>query len=280
MLTKQQLTDIERLQKECESNDHVQLKLNWEMLRNRESDRLDYFQYENDRLVAFLGLYPFGSTVEVCGMAEPGERRKGHFRRLFLKAMAIVRQDGYMKILLNAPAGSASAKAFLREQGAEYAFSEHQMEWQRRPVEEAVGIRLREATAADFELRVRLNVTAFGLDEEDSLAMERRLDGERDTAMYMIEAHGVTVGKIRVSREAEQAWIYGFSILPEHQGRGIGRNVLRQVIQDQSAAGYSIRLEVETKNDHALGLYESVGFKVVHAQDYYRYSNERSQLGW
>lgn len=28
---------------------------------------------------------------------------------------------------------------------------------------------------------------------------------------------------------------------------------------------------VETKNAHALRLYESVGFKVVHAQDYYVY---------
>ncbi|MGV2806599.1 GNAT family N-acetyltransferase, partial [Clostridium perfringens] len=80
-----------------------------------------------------------------------------------------------------------------------------------------------------------------------------------------------TVGKLRVSREDGQAWIYGFSILPEYQGRGIGRKALRQVVKEQSSAGFTVHLEVETRNDHALRLYESVGFKSVHVQDYYKY---------
>lgn len=43
MLTTQQLQDIEQLQKECEIHDHVQLKLNWEMLRDRQTEPLDFF---------------------------------------------------------------------------------------------------------------------------------------------------------------------------------------------------------------------------------------------
>lgn len=270
MLTPQQLKDIERLQKECEVHDRLQLKLNWEMLKERGSDQLDFFHYENDELVAFLGLYPFGSTVEVCGMVTPNERQKGHFHRLFRLGMEKVKQNGYKKILLNAPAGSNTAKAFLSKKGAEYAFSEHQMEWQETPLKETDGIHLRQATLEDYEMRVRLSVTAFGVDEEDARVMESKALGD-NTDMFMIVVNEGTVGKIRVSREDGQAWIYGFAILPEYQGKGIGRKVLRRVIKEQSSAGYSLHLEVETKNDHALGLYESVGFKAVHAQDYYRY---------
>lgn len=271
MLMSQQIQEIEQLQKECETYDHLQLKLNWEMLRKRETNQLDFFHYENDELIAFLGLYAFGSTVEVCGMVKPSERRKGHFQRLFQQGMETAKQNGFKKILLNAPAGSDTAKVFLSKQGAEYAFSEHQMEWQDRSLEEVDGIILRQATADDLDIRVRLSVTAFGLDEEDALAMESRVDGDEDTDMFMIDVNEETVGKIRVSRENGQAWIYGFSILPEQQGKGIGRKVLRQVIKEQCSDGYSVHLEVETKNDHALRLYESVGFKVVHAQDYYTY---------
>lgn len=43
MLTTQQLKDIEQLQSECELHDHVQLKLNWEMLRERNTENLDFF---------------------------------------------------------------------------------------------------------------------------------------------------------------------------------------------------------------------------------------------
>ncbi|WP_199613818.1 GNAT family N-acetyltransferase [Paenibacillus alkalitolerans] len=272
MLLTQQLNDIELLQQECETHDHLQLKLNWEMLRRREFDKLDFFHYENGELVAFLGLYPFGSTVEICGMVKPSERRKGHFHRLFQQGMEKVKQNGYKKILLNTPAGSDAAKAFLSKHGAEYAFSEHQMEWQVKALEETDGIVLRQATLEDYEMRVRLSVTAFGMDEEDARAMECKVYGD-NTDILMIEVNEGTVGKIRVSREERQAWIYGFSILPEHQGKGIGRKVLSRVIQEQHSAGYSVHLEVETKNDHALGLYESVGFKVVHAQDYYRFQH-------
>lgn len=270
MLTTQQLKDIERLQAECELHDHVQLKLNWEMLRERKTENLDFFHYEEKELVAFLGLYPFGSTVEVCGMVKPAERRKGHFQRLFHLGMEQVKLAGYKKILLNAPAGSDAAKAFLHQLGAEHAFSEHQMTWQEMPLEDSDGILLRQATLEDYETSVRLSVEAFGLDEEDARAMESHHFAD-NTGMFMIDVNEETVGKLRVSREEGQAWIYGFSILPEYQGRGIGRKALRRIVKEQSSAGYSVHLEVETKNDHALRLYESVGFQAVHAQDYYQY---------
>ncbi|QGQ95322.1 GNAT family N-acetyltransferase [Paenibacillus psychroresistens] len=270
MSTIQELQDIAQLQKECEAYDHIQLKLNWEMLRNRENNEMDFFIYENGELQAFLALYAFGSTVEICGMVKPSERRKGHFKRLFQQGIETAKHNEYKKILLNAPAGSDAAKAFLNHTAADYAFSEHQMEWQEGIVEEVDGIQLRITIEDDLEMRVRLSMEAFGESEEDARAMEGRTSGDKDN-MYMIEVNEETVGKIRVSLDAEQAWLYGFSILPEYQGRGIGRKVLRRIIREQSLAGHSIHLEVETKNDHALGLYESVGFKVVHAQDYYKY---------
>ncbi|MGN7360416.1 GNAT family N-acetyltransferase [Paenibacillus sp. SAF-054] len=272
MLTTQTLKNIEKLQKECEIHDHIQLKLNWEMLRARESDHLDFLHYEDGELVAFLGLYAFGSTVEVCGMVKPGARRQGHFHRLFQQGMKRVERDGYRKVLLNAPAGSDAAKAFLSKIGAEYAFTEHQMKWQQRSLEDTNDILLRHATLEDYDMRVRLSVAAFGLSEEDARAIESKVTPDH-TEMLMIDVSEGTVGNIRVSREEGQAWIYGFAILPEYQGRGIGRKVLRRVIKEQSLAGYSVHLEVETKNDHALGLYESVGFKTVHSQDYYRWMN-------
>ncbi len=130
---------------------------------------------------------------------------------------------------------------------------------------------MREATDADLAMRVRLDVEVFGVPQEDAMATESRIMGDQDTDMLMIDVGHDTIGKIRVKREEGQAWIYGFSIFPEHQGQGIGRNVLRHVVKQQSEAGHSVHLEVETKNAHALNLYESVGFVVVHAQDYYRY---------
>jgi len=272
MRTLEELKAIKALQKEVEAHDHLEMKLNWEMLEDRESNEYDFLHYENDELVAFLGLYGFGSTVEVTGMVKPNSRREGHFTRLFDEVMSTVSKLGFTKILMNAPASSEAAKAFLQMKGAIYSFTEHQMQWQPVELPEATGFTLRPAEDRDRELRVQLDIKAFGLTREDSLATEGRITAEPDTDLWMIEVEGEPVGKVRVKREEGQAWIYGFAILPEHQGKGIGRNVLRRVVKDQSEGGYSVHLEVEATNAHALRLYESVGFKVHHAQDYYTYS--------
>ena len=79
MLNESQLIAIKQLQNECEKADGFQLKFNWEMLRERDGRQMDFFHIENGELIAFLALYSFGSTVEVCGMVKPEERRKGHF---------------------------------------------------------------------------------------------------------------------------------------------------------------------------------------------------------
>lgn len=271
MLTTKQFSDIEQLQKEVEAYDLLELKLNWEMLGARDSDSHDFFYYENDQLIAFIGLYSFGSTVEVTGMVKPGERRKGYFKELFEEAMNAANKIGYKKILLNAPASAEAAHKFLKNQEAIYQFSEHQMQWKPQPLSESTGFLLRQAESADLDTRIRLNVESFDLSLEDAMAIESRISTEQDTDILMIDVNNVTIGKIRIQKEGNQAWIYGFSILPEYQGRGIGRKVLRHVVKQQSEAGYSVHLDVETKNTNALGLYEDIGFVVMHAQDYYWY---------
>ncbi|PJK16158.1 GNAT family N-acetyltransferase [Chryseomicrobium excrementi] len=271
MRTIEELEAIKALQKEVEAHDKLEMKLNWEMLETREHDRMDFFHYEEGELVAFLGLYGFGSTVEVTGMVKPSERRKGHFTKLFTEAMATVKELGFTKVLLNAPASSEAAKQFLNKQGASYAFSEHQMQWHPGCLEDGTGFTLRKAEDKDLELRTRLDIEVFGLTREDSLATEGRITNEPDTDLWMIEVEEEPVGKVRVKREYGQAWVYGFAILPEHQGKGTGRQVLRRIVKEQSEAGYTVHLEVEATNANALRLYESVGFRVHHAQDYYTF---------
>lgn len=146
------------------------------------------------------------------------------------------------------------------------------MQWKPQPLEDTTDdFILREAAREDLELRVRLDVEVFNVSLENAVATESRINGDEDTEMLMIDVGDNTIGKIRVKRENGQAWIYGFSILPEHQGKGFGRKVLRRVVKQQSERGHSVHLEVETNNANALRLYESVGFEIVHAQDYYEF---------
>ena len=65
--------------------------------------------------------------------------------------------------------------------------------------------------------------------------------------------------------------MHGFVIDPAHQGRGIGRDVLRRACVELRARGASrVALEVAVENERALGLYTSIGFQPVLTEDYYR----------
>jgi len=85
-----------------------------------------------------------------------------------------------------------------------------------------------------------------------------------------VERDGRPIGTVRLIREGDWAGVYGFVIHPDHQGRGIGRDVLHRVCRTARADGAtSVDLEVATDNDRALHLYTSVGFRPVITEDYY-----------
>jgi ribosomal protein S18 acetylase RimI-like enzyme len=269
MLTDEQLTKIKMLQNECEQADSIQLKLNWEMLRQRDNLSMDFFHEENGELIAYLALYAFGSTVEVCGMVKPCKRRNRHFSNLWLMALQTIQEKGFKKILLNAPASSISAKEWLANQPCAYTFSEFQMLWEQRQLVESGDILLRKSQPEDSDFEIRLDVLAFNMTERDARLHNERVKNNPDEHHFIIEVDKKEIGKIRVSRTDGDAYIYGFAVLPEHQGQGYGGKALRNIVKIEHEAGCSVQLEVETKNDHALRLYQQIGFKTVQGQDYY-----------
>lgn len=270
MLTSKQLKEIKELQQVCEASETFELKLNWDMLQTR-SDKVteDFFYYEEGKLIGFLGLYGFGNKVEMCGMVHPDFRRKGIFSELFQRAIGVVKERGFRNILLNAPSASVSAKEFLKTLPCTYLLSEYQMKWEEKELVPHEDVSLRLSTLEDFELEVDLEVRCFGFTEEEAKEFNNhRYDGDQ---YYIVVFGEKAVGKIRISHLDGEAWIFGFAILPEYQGQGIGRKVLTNVVINEQQKGFPVFLEVEAKNAHALRLYESCGFRSYHSQDYYKY---------
>jgi ribosomal-protein-alanine N-acetyltransferase len=73
-------------------------------------------------------------------------------------------------------------------------------------------------------------------------------------------------GLVRVGSEAE---VHTLAVDPAHQRRGIGRALLRAILDH--AEGATVFLEVRTDNDSAIRLYRSEGFDVIGIRrGYYR----------
>jgi ribosomal protein S18 acetylase RimI-like enzyme len=275
MLTKAELASIKVLEEMCEKDGGFQLKLNFDMLENRTGkNKEDFFHYEDGELVGFLASYGFGNKVELCGMVHPDHRRKGIFTRLLEMGLEETKKRNILTILLNAPTDSQSAKEFLKNIPCTFSIAEYQMKWQKTELIEDPAVTLRPSiTTGDFEAEIQLEVFAFGFKKEEARNFNMQIRENYNDQNLIIEADGKTAGKMRVAELDGEAWIYGFAVFPELQGKGIGRKALSRIVKMEEQKGLSIFLEVEAKNAHALKLYESCGFRRYHSQDYYQYQN-------
>ncbi|MDZ5710763.1 GNAT family N-acetyltransferase [Jeotgalibacillus haloalkalitolerans] len=265
------LEKITALKTICEQFDRIQLKLNENTLESGQGVKI--FQHtENGKLTGFLGVYDFGVTAEVCGMVHPDFRRQGIFTALFKEALHFISEGGYKTVLLNTPASSASGQAFIKKTDATYKMTEYQMKWDQKELPAtSEKLNLRKAQSADRAFQIDLDADGFSIPREE---VEQFFDGEVAddlTISYIIEWEGQPAGKLRIHFMNEHYWIYGFVVSQELRGKGIGRNALLSVLHQLQGEGREIHLEVEAENKGPLKLYESCGFEVYHAQDYYTY---------
>jgi ribosomal protein S18 acetylase RimI-like enzyme len=279
LTTTDTLRNIEELQERCEQYDGISLKLNWDMLRQPSSvgDTEWLVTYEDDLLVGFLGLYGFGSDMEVCGMVRPGYRRRGIFTSLWNRAQTIIKRGNVDTLLLNAPAASSSGVAFLQTLPLEFNHAEYQMKWGGNSVasseaSSATGtVILRPAREDEAPILVELDCGGFDIKTEDAAELYDLQKQEGLQEHIMIEMDGQPVGKMRLWTEDNETWIYGFTVSKKLRGLGIGRSALLQTIERERKNYNGINLEVALDNPNALKLYESCGFIIQNKQDYYRY---------
>lgn len=268
-LTPPALDAIAELEQQVLAADGGRLKLAWNTLRGRSGASVeDLLWWDDGRLLGFLGLYEFGSPIELAGMVDPSARRRGIGTALLDAALPLCRERGQQRALLVVPRGSAGGRALSLGRGAVLDHSEHALVLTGPPAEgsDDARVALRAAGPADTAMIARLMRDGFGIPESETAGQGQ---DEHDRGV-IVEYDGEPIGTLRLDLRGDEAWVYGFVIDAAWRGRGIGRDVLRRVCRQTRANGAPrIGLEVEVDNDRALGLYTSVGFAPISTEDYY-----------
>jgi ribosomal protein S18 acetylase RimI-like enzyme len=228
----------------------------------------DLLWWEVGHLVGFLGLYSFGPSTEMAGMVAPTARRRGIATALLTAGLDLSRDLQRRQVLLVVPRSSVGGKELAGRHRGALDHSEHALVLSADPQDGPSDprITLRRAHPADAPVLARLLEVGFG---HPPSGPAETLGSEAERAL-VIELDGEPVGTVRITRTGDEAGVYGFVVDPEHQGHGIGRDVLRRVCRQLRAEGARrVGLEVEVDNDRALGLYTSIGFNPVTTEDYY-----------
>ena len=122
----------------------------------------------------------------------------------------------------------------------------------------------RRANPSDTEFLLQLrrslmdpHLIASGADTSLEAHLER-LHYRFDCAEILL-AGNRPVGLLKIARDEGNWELIQLQLIPELQGRGIGTQLLRQLIVDATAAGVSLTLSV-LKANPARALYERLGF--------------------
>jgi ribosomal protein S18 acetylase RimI-like enzyme len=270
-LSPRALAELAELERRTVAADGGRLKLEWATLRGRSGKRVDdLLWWDGERLVGFLGLYAFGfPTVELAGMVDPDRRRCGIGSALLDEALRLCAERAAQQVLLVVPRGSTGGHALARGRGGVLDHSEHALVLDGEPADGPTdpSVTLRPATRADAPTMLAMLTEAFGWTPGDIVDREPEVD---DGGTVLIEKDGQVVGHVRITLDGTVGGVYGFVVEAARRGQGIGRDVLRRLCRQLRADGAErVALEVEVENEHALGLYTSLGFRPVTTEDYY-----------
>lgn len=128
-------------------------------------------------------------------------------------------------------------------------------------------VALRPATGDDAEFFFSLHKCALGPyvdqvwgwdDDEQRALLTGRLVLDR---VRVIVVDGVDAGRLDVEERDDEVFLALIELTPEHQGRGIGSRLVRELIDH--ADGKSVTLSVLGVNDRAQRLYRRLGFTEV-----------------
>ncbi|MEI7646117.1 MAG: GNAT family N-acetyltransferase [Chloroflexales bacterium] len=217
----------------------------------------------------------FGPEAEACLCVSPAWRRRGIGRRLAAAVRTHVASRVAGEPIFVSDAAAESGQAFATALGAQIIYAEHRLSLDLAAVPPAPahrpGLRIRLAGLADADELAAVLAAAFG----DPLAMVQSFVTRRlahPTNRFILgELDGRLAGSLRLIEDAGWIYITTFGVRPDLHGRGVGRYLLMHTVGVLIANRQCrIRIEVETTNASAQGLYESCGFRRDRTYTYLR----------
>ena len=84
----------------------------------------------------------------------------------------------------------------------------------------------------------------------------------------VIELEGERIGRLYIDRGETHVEIVDIALLPHHRGRGIGRMLLEEIIEEGRTSGRKVRIYVE-HNNPARHLYDRLAFHHIDTNGVY-----------
>ncbi len=136
---------------------------------------------------------------------------------------------------------------------------------------EAIKIRFQKATVKDIPKLISIEQKVAGLKIYSAMTKEKEWEeeiGKDNATVYLVMKDNVAVGDISYEKRNDGAYISGLVVGPQFQGMGIGREIMRRIMEELKDVK-KIELVTHPENGVAIKLYTSFGFAVKERKENY-----------
>lgn len=273
---REEVRDLENL---CREHDKIQGGISLTAEEDSGEIPVFFLSYEEDKLAGFAAMYVMeDKTAETCGYIHPEYRKRTIYKKMLTairkeKERAGIRQN----YVVHEPGNSDSFELLLQAGDFEYAYSEYLMEWkysyQLLPTNTLTVLPVTEALERPV---AELLSGVFPMERSEAEDRIRQLSSE-NCRFYSVWRQKELVGTFCLSFGRESVYVFDFAVDGDHQGRGIGKAMLKELIRlvqtesaEQETVSKKIRLQVGSRNETAFRLYQKNGFQVISQRDYYQ----------
>lgn len=274
-LTDAQQSAVATLRAICKQADGNAVAIYPHMLAKNRGRPANVLCYTDHQLVGFLAAFFFhANQCEIGLMVAPSHRRQTIATQLLHTIRPLLEAEGIQTVLFSTP--HQQQVTVLKQRGFCYHSSEYQMH--RKPQQPVVLcnplLPIRTATIEDLALLCIIDAACFP--DGDKRGMQARLLSQlQDDSVQIVLIHqnNLPVGKAHLNWQSNGVRLSDIAVLPDAQGQGIGSALLAHCIQvvliNANHQPCDLWLDVESKNQTALGLYTRLGFTIDNAHDYW-----------
>lgn len=281
---REEIKDLERICNSFDNTNHNVFLSSGRSMKN--GMRNFYLHYEKD-LTGFLllSMTEEGET-EIYSFVHPGNRRRGIYTRLLKEASLECREYGIKELLFVHNPKNCLEKHGLNSLTHELLYSEYRMEYLlariagKKKEEEKFApqlssmsiISMQESKKEAYENLLR---TLFHMDDLSVKDRMKEIQKDPNIKTYLAVKEDEVIGCFSLYVGKKAVTLFDFGISESIQKKGYGHALLLQVYQritELVGKHEKMILQVNSRNEAALHLYEKFGFRISEQLDFYRVS--------
>ena len=231
--------------------------------------------YNAEQLVGFATIYADDAQkASVSVLVSPEFRKNGIGRELFSQVQAILDKWNYIpsmveyiteKVFIESNFKILAAFGLVIMADGEYLM-EYDSQRPTTTVLRHADLKVLPATEADLAVIGKINYASFG-DGDAKLYQHYAEVNYHDTSidLYKFVLNDEIIGSAAIECGQGMAYIFSLAIVPNLQGKGIGKEAVKQLITriNKIKSWLPIRLNVDKSNPAAYKVYVANGFKTL-----------------